>query len=155
MHISDNDQEESLEKLNQKASQRTDEERTAQEEIEAEVFKQIFIPRKLIEVDFPEREIAKAKSGLEDDPVYKSVTGVQLDDVISTSESDSSGESENDQSDDESTPFKDSHRPRDESPNSRKERKKAFKADKAEKRKTKVKKHVKKRKEKTAPTKKK
>ena len=154
MHISDNDQEDALEKLNHKASQRTDEERTAQEEIEAEVFKQIFIPRKLIEVDFPEREIAKAKSGLEDDPVYKSVTGVQLDDVISTSESDSSGESESDQSD-ESTPFKDSHRPRDESPNSRKERKKAFKADKAEKRKTKVKKHVKKRKEKAASTKKK
>ena len=61
--IGDNEQEDALDKLNQKSSLRTDEERTAQEEVDAEVFKQIFIPRKLIEVDFPEREIAKVKSG--------------------------------------------------------------------------------------------
>ena len=45
-------------------------------------------------------------------------------------------------------------RPRDESPNSRKERKKAFREEKSAKRKEKVKKHIKKRKEKVAKTKK-
>ena len=165
--INEDDQEKSLEELSQKASERTDEERSAQEEIENEVFKQIFIPRKLIDVDFPERDINKAKAN-EDDPAYKSVTGVQLNkDVKDENESNESASenSENDESDDsdkedeegtESTKgFKNSHRPRDESPNSRKERKKAIKAEQAEKRKTKVKKHVKKRKEKTASTKKK
>ena len=55
----------------------------------------------------------------------------------------------------EASKFKDSHRPRNESPNSRKERKKALKAENADKRKSKVKKHIKKRKEKVASTKKK
>ena len=161
--INEDDQEKSLEELSQKASERTDEERSAQEEIENEVFKQIFIPRKLIEVDFPERDINKAKAN-EDDPAYKSVTGVQINKDVKDNES-ASEYSENEESDEsdkedeegtESTKgFKNSHRPRDESPNSRKERKKAIKAEQAEKRKTKVKKHVKKRKEKTASTKKK
>lgn len=48
----------------------------------------------------------------------------------------------------------DGRRPRDESPNSRKERKKAFREEKSAKRKEKVKKHIKKRKEKVAKTKK-
>ena len=62
--IVEKDQEEALENLNEKVSQRTEDERSAQEQIEAEVFKQIFIPRKLIEVNFPdiEKDIAKAKS---------------------------------------------------------------------------------------------
>ena len=62
--IDEKDQEEALEKLNGKASQRTEDERSAQEQIEAEVFKQIFIPRKLIEVNFEDiqKDIAKAKS---------------------------------------------------------------------------------------------
>ena len=62
--IDEKDQEEALEKLSGKASQRTEDERSAQEQIEAEVFKQIFIPRKLIEVNFEDiqKDIAKAKS---------------------------------------------------------------------------------------------
>ena len=162
--VNEDEQEKSLEELSQKASERTDEERSAQEEIENEVFKQIFIPRKLIEVDFPERDISKAKANV-DDPVYKSVTGVQINKDVKENESNESSESENDESDNsddeedgesaESKGFKNSSRPRDESPNSRKERKKAIKAEQAEKRKTKVKKHVKKRKEKTASAKKK
>ena len=55
----------------------------------------------------------------------------------------------------EASKFKDSHRPRNESPNSRKERKKALKVENADKRKSKVKKHIKKRKEKAASAKKK
>lgn len=46
--------------------------------------------------------------------------------------------------------FKNSARPRDESPNSKKARKKALKEEKAEKRKTKTPKHIKKRRDKGA-----
>lgn len=160
--ISENEQEAALEKLNEKASQRSNEERSAQELVEAEVFKQVFIPRALIEVDFPEREISRAKAK---DPVYKSVTGVQLDndnehgsscsDSSDNSESRDSSNSDDDDEGQAAGEFKDSHRPRDESPNSKKERKKTVKAEQAEKRKTKVKKHIKKRKEKVTSTKKK
>merc|ERR1719282_2092729 len=149
LNIEDNAEEEALEKLSEKASQRTEDERTALELVENEVFKQIFIPRKLIEVDFPERDIEGNKGA--EDPVYKSVTGVKLDVSESSTDSDSSDEN----NDNEEEAFKDSHRPRDESPNSKKERKKAIKAEQAEKRKNKVKKHVKKRKEKVSSTKKK
>ena len=150
LNIEDNAEEEALEKLSEKASQRTEDERTALELVENEVFKQIFIPRKLIEVDFPERDIESNKGA--EDPVYKSVTGVKLDASESSTDSDSSDENNEDE---EKEAFKDSHRPRDESPNSKKERKKAIKAEQAEKRKNKVKKHVKKRKEKVSSTKKK
>ena len=60
-----------------------------------------------------------------------------------------------DENNEGSLKFKDSHRPRNESPNSRKERKQTLKAETAEKRKSKIKKHVKKRKEKATTTKKK
>ena len=105
------DEETALENLSEKASQRTEDERTAQELVENEVFKQIFIPRKLIEVDFPERDIDSKNNA--EDPVYKSVTGVMLDD----SESESSDGAEDENPEAEKEPFKDSHRPRDESPN--------------------------------------
>merc|ERR1712115_513228 len=109
----DNAEEEALEKLSEKASQRTEDERTALELVENEVFKQIFIPRKLIEVDFPERDIEGNKGA--EDPVYKSVTGAKLDASESSTDSDSSDENNEDE---EKEAFKDSHRPRDESPNS-------------------------------------
>ena len=162
--IGENEEEAKLEELSEKASERTEEERSAQEEIEAEVFKKIFIPRKLDDVDFPERAIGKAKSN-QDDPIYKTVTGVQLkkneeeDDKFESDENSDSEESDSEDSEAESSSekagFKDSHRPRDESPNSKKERKKALKAENAEKRKNKVKKHVKKRKEKATSSRKK
>lgn len=171
MTIDENQEESALEKLNEKASLRTEDERSAQEIIEAEVFKQIFIPRKLMEVDYTEAERAISKSkadGPQNDPVYKSVTGVQLEqnkDIDISDDDDEEVEEKSVKSDlnsststDEnegSSKFKDSHRPRNESPNSRKERKKALKIETAEKRKSKVKKHVKKRKEKATTTKKK
>jgi len=155
------DEEAALEKLNETAADRTEEQRSAQEQIEAEVFKKIFIPRKLDDVDFPERAIAKLRLGQEIDPAYKSVTGVQLDqqnlEHSSSEPSENSSESQSDSEDEdkEGEGFKNSHRPRDESPNSKKERKKAVKAEQAEKRKNKIKKHVKKRKEKSTTGKKK
>ena len=156
LNINENEEEECLEKLSEKASKRTEEERSAQELIENEVFKQIFIPRKLMDVDV----FGKAKNPgnpENSEPVYKSVTGVRLDKEASESDevSENSDESESESENEEKVGFKDSHRPRDESPNSKKERKKALKEEKAEKRKNKVKKHVKKRKEKMGSARKK
>jgi len=167
--IEENKEESALEKLNDKASLRTEDERSSQELIEAEVFKQIFIPRKLMDVDFPERAISKIKSNSSEgaeEPVYKSVTGVQLrkndklksddDDEVDEKSIKSDLDSSTSTNDEEkASKFKDSHRPRNESPNSRKERKQALKAETADKRKSKVKKHIKKRKEKVTSTKKK
>merc|ERR1711974_161668 len=156
----------------ERAASRTNEEMTAKEKVEEEVFKQIFIPRTLIEVAHPERD-AKAVSANFDDTSqdnkvdkskllapYQAVTGVQLkktrdenaDDSSASESEHSCDESGSDNDEDEgeegSKGFKDSHRPRDESPNSRKERKKAVKEAQADKRKSKMKKHLKKRKEK-------
>ena len=161
--------EEELSRLSLVASGRTEEERSALQEVEEEVFKQIFIPRSLLEVDFPERDIAGIKSGNKEE-AYQSVTGVKIDldsvDPDSTQDCDKinrngslssrcSGTSEEETSSDEDqkTKFKDSHRPRAESPNSRKERKKLVREEKAEKRENKMKKHIKKRKEKAGRSK--
>ena len=160
-----------LARLSQIAAGRTEEERSAQQEVEEEVFKQIFIPRSLLEVDFPERDIAGIKSGNKEE-AYQTVTGVKIDagdcDIKSSEDcrkpirkgSLSSGSANTEEecctSDDDleaQTKFKDGHRPRTESPNSRKERKKLVREEKAEKRETKMKKHVKKRKEKAGRSK--
>ena len=124
-----------------------------------------------MEVDFSEAEkaIARAKQlgGSQTEPAYQSVTGVQLDQNKDLDSSDDDEEevdksvksdissTSTDENNEGSSKFKDSHRPRNESPNSRKERKQALKAETAEKRKSKIKKHVKKRKEKATTTKKK
>merc|ERR1712029_505394 len=155
-----------LERLSEKAAGRTTEEMTAQEKVEEEVFKQIFIPRSLIEVSHPERDVKAAKAetdGKQQTDLlapYQAVTGLQLKQGIDVDDDTNSGsdsscgndEASSDEEDDDASKtekgFKDSHRPRDESPNSRKERKKAVKDAQADKRKTKMKKHLKKRKEK-------
>ena len=162
--------EEELSRLSALASKRTEEERSAKQEVEEEVFKQIFIPRSLVEVGFPERDIADIKSGKKEE-AYQTVTGVKIDlncrtteddqicdkqirdgDLASVQDSTSDIESSEEESDgsNETSKFKDSHRPRNESPNSRKERKKSVREEKAEKRENKTKKHIKKRREKVS-----
>eukprot|EP00096_Caligus_rogercresseyi_P013960 TRINITY_DN6522_c0_g1_i1.p1 TRINITY_DN6522_c0_g1~~TRINITY_DN6522_c0_g1_i1.p1 ORF type:complete len:379 (+),score=113.49 TRINITY_DN6522_c0_g1_i1:661-1797(+) len=148
-----------LEELDAKASARTEEERSAQELMDEEVFKRIFIPRRLNEVAKPEREINRAKSGKgEEQPSLQAVTGIRIRNSSSHSSSgDSDSDDENSSSEDgedKAASFKSSRRPRTESPESKKERKKAVKDAQAEKRKSKVKKHVKKRKEKMGSKKK-
>ena len=87
------------------------------------------------------RDIDKIKSGQTDDSIaYQSVTGIDVkaesdengveekgsdddDDEGSSSDDDGEGEGE-----EEGGKFSSSHRPRDESPNSKRERKKAVKA---------------------------
>ncbi|XP_045766216.1 serine/threonine-protein kinase RIO1 [Maniola jurtina] len=156
--INESNLEECLEKLSEKAAARNFEELTAQEQIEEEAFKNIYIPKRLTEVINYERDINKAKKGETADLAYKKIAGfnedltgtvdrpdILQDDAISDSGSEKSSDEEGDEN---QTKFKPSARPRDESPESKKARKKAVKEDKAEKRKSKTKKHVKKRRDK-------
>jgi len=131
---------------------------TNQQLVDEAVFKNAYIPKRLDEVFNAERDINQAKAG-ERDLIYSTITGIKpdlsgtqlipslLDQVSSDSGGGSSDESDSD-GDEGSSKFVSARRPRDESPNSRKERKKAVKEERAEKRKVKVKKHIKKRKEK-------
>ncbi|XP_037907829.1 serine/threonine-protein kinase RIO1 [Hermetia illucens] len=168
--VTEENMDEYLETIAEKIKDRDLDALTAQEKIDEEVFKQSYIPKRLDEVVHFERDIKKAQTGLGEELVYKKVAGLNADlqvqvkpDLLgqkqnedgneeSGGESDSSEGSEDDDDDDSedeaSGKFKNSARPRDESPESKKARKKAVKDAKAEKRKVKVKKHVKKRKEK-------
>ncbi|XP_043206176.1 serine/threonine-protein kinase RIO1-like [Amphibalanus amphitrite] len=143
---------------------------TNQQIVDEEVFKNAYIPKRLDEVFNAERDIKQAKSG-ERELIYSTITGIKPDlsavQLVPTrlgqtaghsegeegeegDASGSSGEEDSEDSEDEDggSKFVNSRRPRDESPDSKKERKKAVKEQKAEKRKSKVKKHIKKRKEK-------
>ncbi|XP_017770486.1 PREDICTED: serine/threonine-protein kinase RIO1 isoform X2 [Nicrophorus vespilloides] len=133
---------------------------THQQQIEEEVFKNSYIPKRLTEVLDVERDINKAKAG-ENDLIYKTLIGLKSD-LSGTSnkpevlededeqEGDEEEVDEDEEDDEESSKFVDSSRPKDESLEDKKARKKAVKEAQAEKRKVKVKKHVKKRKERMA-----
>lgn len=92
----------------------------------------------------------KIRSGGDDSVQYTAVTGLNVQEEPDSEPSDIDGE-ESDTSEEDGDScqggFVNSHRPREESPESKKARKKAVKEAQAEKRKVKVKKHVKKRKE--------
>lgn len=116
------------------------------DEVDDEVFKKSFIPRTLTEVIDVEKDLAKNDSEV----LYRTVAGIKSKDGEDSSEDEEREEadtSSSDSDDVESSKFVDCSRPRDESPNTKKERKKAIKDQQAEKRKSKIKKHVKKRKE--------
>ena len=68
----------------------------------------------------PHADIASAKEGLSEKLNYKSVTGIKIEES-SDSESEESSNSSSDEEKSERV-FRDSHRPRDESPNSKKVR---------------------------------
>ncbi|XP_059483747.1 serine/threonine-protein kinase RIO1 [Neocloeon triangulifer] len=124
------------------------------DEVDDEVFKKAYIPRTLTEVIDFEKDLAKDDSEV----LYRTVAGIKVDKEGSAEESGSEGGEEADssasESDSEASKFVNCARPREESPNSKKERKKAIKDQQAEKRKAKIKKHVKKRKEKLGSKKK-
>jgi len=171
--INDSNIDDYLEKLSEKISNRDVNELTEQEKIDEEVFKNAYIPKRLDEVINVERDIIKAKTGTGNELVYTKIIGLNAEltvqkkpsllnedeeiEKISDSVSSASGSDEETGSDVEdmsNSKFKDSARPRDESPESKKNRKKAVKEAQAEKRKRKLKKHVKKRKEKIGTKKK-
>ncbi|XP_053953343.1 serine/threonine-protein kinase RIO1 [Anastrepha ludens] len=178
--ITDENMDECLERISERIKDRDFDAITAQEKIDEAVWQNTFIPKRLDEVRHFEKDVDKAKKGLNKDLIYGKITGLKSDlnvqeqpDVLIESEAvesknvknaqnkeiaedctDSSDCEDEASEDDGSTGFVNSARPRDESPNSKKSRKKAVKEAKAEKRKVKVKKHVKKRKEKMATTRK-
>merc|ERR1712228_439909 len=102
-----------------------------------EVFKQVFIPRRLNEVAKPEADILKSKQEGSSVLDYGAVTCLTGVDDVSDKEV-------------KEKCFVSSRRPKHEDKESKAERKKAVREAKAEKRKDKVPKHVKKRKEKTS-----
>ncbi|XP_044255152.1 serine/threonine-protein kinase RIO1 [Tribolium madens] len=147
-NINEGNMEECLETLAEKAAQHT--EITSEEQVEEEVFKQAYIPKRLTEVIDFERDINGAKSGLVDDLVYKTLIGLKADlsGTVQHPEILDERESSSDESlEDSNSNFVDASRPKHETLDEKKARKKAVKEAQAAKRATKIKKHVKKRKE--------
>lgn len=166
-----------LEKAMDIASERTAEERSNQESVNEEVFKNAYIPRTLTEVSHYERDVDSMtmmkdeESSLNrqnDNILYQTVTGLKKDlsgvqtvpallencDELESSEEESEGE-EDESTDEESGKEQDDKgKQGDDSPLDKKERKKTTKEAQREKRKNKVPKHVKKRKEKVSKMKK-
>ena len=137
-----------LDQLEVVASSRSEEERSAQQIVDEEVFKQVFIPRRLNEVAKPEADILKRKeegSSALDYGALTGLTGVEEDDDSEEVE----GASDKEEEVEEKT-FVNSRRPRQEDKEAKAEKKKAVKDAKAEKRKDKIPKHVEKRKEKAS-----
>ncbi|BFF97321.1 serine/threonine-protein kinase RIO1 [Drosophila madeirensis] len=171
--ITEENMEQCLESISERIKDRDFDAITAQERIDEAVWQNTYIPKRLDEVRHFERDVAKAKQGVQQNLIYGKITGLTSDldvqkqpDVLqSTAEpedagsdedptSESDGDDDSQQENDDGSKFKNSARPRDESLESKKARKKAVKDAKAEQRKVKVKKHVKKRKEKIGTMKK-
>ncbi|XP_044149412.1 serine/threonine-protein kinase RIO1 [Bufo gargarizans] len=164
-----------LEKAMEIASQRTEEERSNQDKVDEEVFKKAYIPRTLNEVKNYERDVNLMQKLKEEDMslntqqdniLYQTVTGLKKD--LSGAETvpallHRSDDEEHDgsgcdtDSDEESGSDSEDVHPKDQTPASeldKKERKRIVKEAQREKRKNKIPKHVKKKKEKAAKTKK-
>ncbi|XP_030371977.1 serine/threonine-protein kinase RIO1-like [Scaptodrosophila lebanonensis] len=164
--ITEKNMEQCLERISEQIKDRDFDAITAQEKIDEAVWQNTYIPKRLDEVRHFERDVAKAKQGVQQNLIYGKIAGLTptldvqkqpeiLDADSSDGESSHEEEEEASESEDgDSSKFTSSARPRGESPDSRKARKKAVKAAKAEQRKVKVKKHVKKRKEKVGSMKK-
>lgn len=112
-----------------------------------EVFKQVYLPKRLDEVIDVERDIFEGKGK---ETHYQALTELKAEEVASSDSDSESSDSEcsSVEGDKNSKGVTSSRRPRDESPNTKKERKKLLKEARREKQKTKIKKHLKKRKEK-------
>lgn len=132
-----------LEELSERISNRNIDELTAQQQVDEEVFKKAFIPKRLDEVYDVERDIFAKK---EEEQIYETITGLNAEKKDeSESDSESTGSSCFEPMEKEK---RQPLRPKEETTEEKKARKKAIKEANAEKRKTKVPKHVKKRKEK-------
>ncbi|XP_040288939.1 serine/threonine-protein kinase RIO1 [Bufo bufo] len=164
-----------LEKAMEIASQRTEEERSNQDKVDEEVFKKAYIPRTLNQVKNYERDVNLMQKLKEEDMslntqqdniLYQTVTGLKKD--LSGAETvpallhrsddeehDGSG-CDTDSGEESGSDSEDVH-PKDQTPASeldKKERKRLVKEAQREKRKNKIPKHVKKKKERAAKTKK-
>ncbi|KAJ9588708.1 hypothetical protein L9F63_018000, partial [Diploptera punctata] len=101
--ITESNRDEYLDKMSERAAARTLEETTAQEQIEEEVFKRAYIPKRLTEVVDVERDIER----------------LSLEDTV-PEHSDSDDSSSTGSDSEKDTNFVNSSRPRDESPDSKK-----------------------------------
>lgn len=176
--ITDTNVDDYLDKAMSITAGRTLEEITQQDKVDEEVFKKIFIPRNLDEVVNFERDILNAKEGDTEQVYYQTVvgqkpdlSGPQKEPLLLENQNDETGSAEesaenSDQTDDSGQDSDDEnedsgknvegnihYRARNESPNSRKNRKKLVKEAQQKTRSQKIPKHVKKRKEKLAKTK--
>ncbi|XP_015349469.1 serine/threonine-protein kinase RIO1 isoform X1 [Marmota marmota marmota] len=168
-----------LSKAMEVASQRTKEERSNQDHVDEEVFKRAYIPRTLNEVKNYERDMDimmklkeedMAMNAQQDNILYQTVTGLKKDlsgvqkvpallenkvKEKTCSDSEDTGSSECSDADSEEEGDRAHCKKHPTDPDiDKKERKKMVKEAQREKRKNKIPKHVKKRKEKTAKTKK-
>ena len=177
--ITEDNLEEYLERLQEKATSRDFSSKSVEDEVSEAVFQNIFIPRSLTEVPSFEQDVNQIQSGQPLDIAYQTVTGLRpdlsgaqtvpqllLDTPLTISKeettpplSDSDDNSDNlsniensdndDNNSSEATPSRGDNQ-RKERAELRKAHKQAVKEEKREKRKTKIPKHVKKRKEKVA-----
>jgi len=140
--------EERLDALADIAAERTEEERDAQAVVDEEVFKQVFIPRRLAEVEKPHVDIQQIKNTGGDALNYGAVTGVShVNNQSGEEEDEGSSNDESEDVEERREKFVSSARPKNEDKEEKKERKKAIREAKADKRKDKIPKHLKKRKE--------
>ncbi|KAF7272181.1 hypothetical protein GWI33_015012 [Rhynchophorus ferrugineus] len=139
--INDDNMEDCLTRLSEKAGKT---EVSLSEQVDEEVFKQAYIPKRLTEVIDFERDINEVKKGTSSDLILQDD---QLEES-GNSEDDSnvSGSEEDGDDDDEETVKMKEGRSKDETLEEKRARKKAVKLAQAEKRKTKIKKHLKKKK---------
>lgn len=153
LNITENNINEYLSRAQEIAVNRNSDAISEEAKIDEEVFKQAYIPKRLNEVIDVENDIFSEDREI----LYDSVTGLKpsLTSVckVASEESQESSCSDDSSSEDENCPDIKADkvlpgRPRDESPNSKKERKKHLKEARRQKQETKIPKHVKKRKEK-------
>ncbi|RZC32579.1 serine/threonine-protein kinase RIO1 [Asbolus verrucosus] len=131
--INESNMEECLEALSAKSAQRT--EISSQEQVEEEVFKQAYIPKRLTEVIDFERDINQVKSGLANDLVYKTLVGLKADlsgtvqhpEILDRQDSSENSFDENSEEEQENeSKFMNSSRPKHETLEEKKARKKAY-----------------------------
>ena len=137
--------EERLDALADLAAERSEEERDAQAVVDEEVFKQVFIPRRLAEVEKPHVDIQQINNTGGDALNYGAVTGVShVNNQSDEEEIEGSSDDESEDVEEKREKFVSSARPKNEDKEEKKERKKAIREAKADKRKDKIPKHLKK-----------
>lgn len=151
--ITEKNLEECIQRLMEKASQRSPDDLTAEEKICEEVFMKTFIPKSLDEIRNPEKDIRQAGRG--DDLAYTTSIGLKPDLssveqrptlLIEEGEDDSDSEGESEAVSEEKGENGKPGRNKEETAEEKRIRKQAVKEAQADKRKDKMPKHVKKRK---------
>merc|ERR1719270_3379527 len=130
------------------AAERTEEERDAQAVVDEEVFKQVFIPRRLAEVEKPHIDIQQIKNTGGDALNYGAVTGVShVNNQSGEEEDEGSSDDESEVVEEKREKFVSSARPKNEDKEEKKRKEEGDPGGKGGQKKDKIPKHLKKRKE--------